>query len=252
MLSAASPTHKTPPRKQPKAPNSPGKPLKIVAREMFAQHVANGVKVADAYTLSGYRGGPRDRWAIRNAREVAARINFLLERRVQLSAQAALRPEKQLGDLRLRVLRKLERIALGDIRQVANWSKRPILDADGNLTGFQDVVDITPSARLTHDAAAAVKGVFVKAGEVRLELHDPQPALEKLCKALGIYADAAPAPATVNQVNVGTDAGETVKRIAFLLAAAAAQRAKPEPLTIEGKRTPPAVDQSEVTSRESK
>jgi hypothetical protein len=219
----------------------PSRPLPDARRELFAQRVASGVPVRTAYEMSGYTGGRFAMHDVRRHPAVEARVNWLLNERVQREAQATFKPEKKLNDLRLRVLRRLERIAFGDVRAVASWGKRPILDADGNLTGFADRVDVTPSDKLTHDAAAMVKSVFTKSGELRLELHDPQPALEKLCKALGIYAEPAlPPPSPSLTVNIGSEgAADAVRRIAFLLAAAAAQGAdaKPEPLTIEGKRT---------------
>ncbi len=168
-----------------------------------------------------------------------ARIEWLLEQRVQRQAAREHRPEKSERDLRLRVLKRLERIAFGDIRQVATWDKRAVTDSEGNVTELRNFVTLVPSRNLTHEAAATVKAVFSKSGELRLELHDPQPALEKLCKALGLYADATPRapPVTVNQLNVGAmDAGETMKRIAFMIAAAQAQAAKAAPITIESKR----------------
>ena len=234
--SAAHKSHTPPQRRKPVITAS--QPLKNTKRELFSQHVASGMKVTAAYRLVGFTGGDRARWEVRNAPEVMARIEWLLEQRVQRQAAREHRPEKSERDLRLRVLKRLERIAFGDIRQVATWDKRAVTDSEGNVTELRDFVTLVPSRNLTHDAAATVKAVFSKSRELRLELHDPQPALEKLCKALGMYADATPPPVTVNQLNVGAmDAGETMKRIAFMIAAAQAQAAKAAPLSIESKRT---------------
>ena len=190
--SAAHKSHTPPQRRKPIITAS--RPLKNTKRELFSQHVASGKKVTEAYKLVGFTGGDRARWEVRNAPEVMARIEWLLEQR-DADRQRVSTGRKNSGDLRLRVLKRLERIAFGDIRQVAAWDKRAVTDSEGNVTELRDFVTLVPSRNLTHEAAATVKAVFSKSGELRLELHDPQPALEKLCKALGLYADAHPAPA---------------------------------------------------------
>jgi hypothetical protein len=232
---------KAPPQRRKPSINQ-SQPLKNAKRELFSQHVANGMKVTEAYKLVGFGGGDRARWEVRNAPEVMARIEWLLNDRVQRHSAREFRPEKKETDLRLRVLKRLERIAFGDVRGVATWDRKAKLSTKCDVVGIFDELTIMPSHKLTHDAAATVKSVFTKSGELRVELHDPQPALEKLCKALGIYADAAPPPAPTNSLtlNIGGEAAiEHVRRVAFLLAAAensASTLAAQDLRTIEGVR----------------
>jgi hypothetical protein len=232
--------HKTPPRKPPKCPNDPRLPLKIVARELFAQRVSQGVKVADAYLLSGYRGGPRERWELRNAPEVAARIGFLLQSRVEADTIARHRPEKKIADIRLRVIRELERLAFADVRNVVQWDRKPQFSPKGDVVGIADEIVAMPSHLLSASAAAGIRSVTTKSGALKIDMHDKLGALEKLAKAIGLFQDAAPLPpsVTVNHLNIaGNDAVEAVRRVAFLLAAAdnqiAVKPTKAEPLTIE-------------------
>lgn len=239
MRSAQAAAHNNPSTIRSPSKKSTSLPLKNARRELFAQFIAAGVKTAEAYQRAGFTGGERPRWEVRNAPEVVERVDWLLKERVDRHALAAFRPEKAEADLRLRVLKKLERIAFADVRNVASWDKRAKLSPDGDVIAIADELNIVPSGKLSHDAAASIKGVFMKAGELRIEQHDPQPALEKLCKALGIYQDAAPPPSVTNNntVNIqGVDALDAARRVAFLFAAATAQApAERAPLTIEGK-----------------
>jgi hypothetical protein len=133
------------------------------------------------------------------------------------------RREKKIDNLRTRVLRELERVAFADARDVVQWDRRPKLDADGNVTGFEDFMVPTPSHLLRADQAAQVRSVTTKSGALKFEAHDKIQALEKLAKILGLYQDAVPSAVTnnvqVNQVNLGSDnALEAARRLAFALA----------------------------------
>jgi hypothetical protein len=117
-------------------------------------------------------------------------------------------------------------------------------DAEGNVTGFEDVLVSTPSHKLNRDAAATVKSVTTKSGNLKLDVHDKIAALNSLAKITGMLADATPANLTVNQLNVSQSpdtALELARKLAFAIAAAehATQRSPPGPL-IEGEKVAPA------------
>jgi hypothetical protein len=83
---------------------------------------------------------------------------------------------------------------------------------------------------LSAEQAAMVKGVFLKSRQLRVEMMPRLEALRDLLKALGVFHESPPASSvTVNQVNVGNDAVETVRRVAFLLASAENQLASSRP-----------------------
>lgn len=109
------------------------------------------------------------------------------------------------------------------------WERRPKFDEDQQLIGFEDVMIVTPSGKLTADQAAAVRSVTTKSGCLKFETHDKLGALEKLAKVLGIYQEPAVPPVsqsvTVNQVNFsGDNSLEAARRLAFALAKAAQLR----------------------------
>lgn len=219
---------------------SPSKPLRDARRELFAQHVVSGRMVKDAYALAGFEGSTSASASnVRWNPETAARIEWLLQDRVDQAAKRRAKAEKPIEDVRIRLARRMEALALGDPRDVINWDRKATVDADGNVTGFADELVVTPSRLLSADQAAMVKGAFLKSGEMRIEMADQLVAIEKLCKALGIYQEsAAPMPIAPSAAtaSLGADAVEQVRRIAFLIHAAsnhAAQANLPNPLTIE-------------------
>jgi hypothetical protein len=170
---------------------------------------------------------------------MAARIDFLLERRVDALTVSGLRPEKKLDDAKLRLIQELERIAYSDIREVVHWTKEPILSPDGDVLGYEDRLNVVPSALLSRDAGARIKSVTTKSGALKVETHDKLNALEKLMKVLGVGQEhSPPAGPIIGTMNIaGMDALDAVRRVAFLFAAAESQA---QPLTIEGTVNPPS------------
>jgi hypothetical protein len=124
------------------------------------------------------------------------------------------------------VIRELERLAFNDIRDLVQWDKRAVLDDDGQVVGFEDIMVVRPSRLMTPDQAASVRVVKTKAGQLKFETHDKLGALEKLAKVLGLYVEPTAPPVsqsvTVNQMNFNSDnALEAARRLAFALAKAA-------------------------------
>ena len=113
-----------------------------------------------------------------------------------------------------------------------------MVSPDGEVLGVADRISVTASGNLSTDAAAAIRSVFQKSGQVRVEMHDKQSALLALAKHLKLFDEPPVPPAiTVNQLNVGKmDALEVARRVAFVLAAAQAgvPRKDAERLTIKG------------------
>ena len=107
---------------------------------------------------------------------------------------------------------------------------------DGEVIGISDRLIVRESSRLSDDAAAAIKSVFTKGGQVRVEMHDKQAALLALAKHLRLFDDpSSPPRLTVNQVNVGAvDALEVARRLAFVIEAARQAAPVKPPLVIDG------------------
>jgi hypothetical protein len=101
--------HRVPRNKPKTTPINPTKPLPVAKREIFAQYVARGVAVREAYQLAGYTGkDPSSLNGIRRAPDIDARVAWLLERRIEADTKARHKAEKPLHDLRSRVIRNLK------------------------------------------------------------------------------------------------------------------------------------------------
>ena len=201
----------------------PRKPLSTPNRERFCQMVAAGNPVPIAYQACGYKGGKDCRSQLRRSADVDQRVTYLVAQRIKSDARERHRREKPIDDMRLRVAKEFERLAFADVRDVVAWERRPVLDADGNVTGFRDEIMPIPSHKLKPSQAAAVKGVTTKSGSLKIELHDKIAALTQMAKILGMMTDATPANVTVNQLNVSQGretALELARKLAFAIAAA--------------------------------
>lgn len=220
--------------------NNPSKPLDDPKHEAFCNAVVAGQKLQDAYRSAGFsQNADRTRaWLFRHKPHIDARIQALLKIRVDADTKRFVRRQNKIDDIRARALAELEKIAFLDIREVAQWDKRPVMSPDGEVIEIVDKLLLTPSAKLSPAAAAAIKGVTTKSGSLKVELHDKRAALETILKATGGFpTDDSPSSVTVNQFNVGAvDAIEAARRIAFALrrGADALPAPSPAPKTIDG------------------
>ena len=207
-------------------------PLADARHELFAQAVASGNRLQAAYELAGFVGkDPKLSWKLRHRAVVDARVRELLQGRVQAQTRSFVRRQKSKGDLLQRALKELEAIAFHDVREVAAWRREPVLNPDGEVTGYRNALAIRDSADLTPEAAKAIKSAFTKGGEIRIDMHDKRQALEAIIKILTKSEVPAAGSVTINQTNVGQmSALETAKRVHFLLAASQHAQATAAPL----------------------
>ena len=216
--------------------NAMATPLHNARHEAFALHIANGHKLERAHELAGFKPDRKTAWSLRHRPDVARRVEAILKHRMQADTKHRARREKKDEDLRYRVIEGLKRIAFADVRDVVNWKQEPVVSPDGEVLDFVDRISVTGSDKLTTDAAAAIRGVFQKSGQVRVEMHDKQAALLALAKHLRLFDDPpSPPSVTVNQLNVGAlDAIETARRLAFVIEAARQAAPVKPALIIEG------------------
>ena len=224
---------------------SSSKPLSNARREAFAQAVARGATLANAYKAAGFKGADHNAKAhgfqIRHAPDVDARVDAILKERVNADARAFARRQKVRGDLLDATLKRLADIAHTDLRELLAWKDEPVTNADGEVTGTRQRLILRDSKDISPAAATLLKGAFLKAGELRIETHDQRAALVDLAKLLKGSDALPPAPnVTVNQVNLGQlGAVEAAQRVAFMLQAAGRALAAPQPQTIDATPAPP-------------
>ena len=147
---------------------------------------------------------------------------------IESDAKARARAIEKETDARLRLIERLEALAYSDTRDVVQWGRKPIFDDVGNLMGYEDFMEVTPSHLLSKEQAAMVKSVTTKSGSLKFELIDRLQALGQLAKVLGLTLE--PTQQTINnaQINVGQmnvsgadNALEAARRLAFALEKAA-------------------------------
>jgi phage terminase small subunit len=200
-------------------------PLRNSRHEAFALQIANGQKLERAHELAGFKPNRKTAWSLRHSPDVARRVEELLQVRVAADTRCFVRRQKKFDDLQLLAIEELKKIAFADVREVAQWDRRPVFSPDGEVVSIVEDVRAVPSAQLSPVAAASIKSVFNKGGAVRVELHDKQAALLAILKLTGAFKDdnAPPSSVTVNQVNVGgLSAIEAARRVAFLIRSAVA------------------------------
>jgi hypothetical protein len=69
-------------------PVDPTRALAKPSRELFAQDVAAGIPVKDAYVRAGYKGNNVSRYELRRCADIDARVNWLLAKRVEDDTKA--------------------------------------------------------------------------------------------------------------------------------------------------------------------
>jgi hypothetical protein len=202
-----------------------------------------GVPVPISYQRAGYKGGEVCRSQLRRSPDVEVRISWLLAQRVEADTRARHRADEKITDARLRAIRELERIAYADVRDVVQWDCEPVLDTDGNVTGFKDTMKVTPSHLLTHEQTAQIKSVTMKSGTLKFETYDKLAALAQLAKILGVAPEPQPqtvssATLNVQQVNLGgpDSALESLRRLAFAIERIGQERDRATNAQIEGRK----------------
>jgi hypothetical protein len=200
-------------------------PLTNARHEAFALAVSNGSKLIAAYEIAGFSGRSRASASILRWRpDVDSRIRWLAKQRVERETRAFARRRKLRGDLLDRATQELAAIALFDLGEVLNWERRPVVNDAGEVTGYATQFQVKDSAKLTAPQRAAIKAVFSKSGELRVELADKLTALATLIKTLTRKDVPTASSITINQQNVGeVSALDAARKVAFLLAASRAQ-----------------------------
>jgi len=84
-----------PSARRPKGTVNVALPLRCARRELFAQHIANGIPTPEAYRRAGYSGGDDSRWDLRRSADVDARVNWLLADRVRRDTERRHKSEKK-------------------------------------------------------------------------------------------------------------------------------------------------------------
>jgi phage terminase small subunit len=165
--------------------------LRYSRREQFAQAVASGKNLLQAYQSAGYnaagKGWRSNPYRLRHARDIAARIEELLEKRMSIEEQATERAVRHLALTKEAVGREFALVGF------ANMMDFTALDAEGRR-----VLDLT---NMTREQMAAVHEMSVdyyvdgkgenalRVKKVKVKLHPKITALTSLARLFGWIVD---------------------------------------------------------------
>lgn len=154
--------------------------------EFFAQELAAGKAMMDAYAAAGYRLSAAA--AVKLAKDVAMRVEEL---RAETTQKAADEPAITQG----RILKEYARIAFADIRKVVNWVGELVTEEDrpdgGDVLVVKNMISnhvrLKSASEIDDDIAAAIAEVrHSNSGGLSVKLHPKLPALDALADHLGI------------------------------------------------------------------
>ncbi len=146
--------------------------LSNIRRERFAQALATGMTLAEAYRWAGYSGTPGNAWRLKANPEVRARVAELVEvgaRRAEVSVE--------------KVLRELARIGFADVRRMH--------DEKGGLRRIAELPDDIAAAVASYEVVKRTVPGIDGAVEVthKIKVWDKARALEMIGRYLAMFID---------------------------------------------------------------
>lgn len=169
--------------------------LKNARHEKFAQAIAKGKTITEAYAEAGYKGN----------RKAASNLwtNVDIRNRVdEITGKVNERVIDKLAITKERVAAELAKIAFLDIREAVRWGRSPIdtesENASPNGLGIYPV-ELVPSDMISDEAAAAVSEVSLTQTGAKIKMHDKRAALMDLAKLMGFIVE--------KQEHTGPDGG---------------------------------------------
>lgn len=151
--------------------------LKNARHELFAQEVAKGTKIDDAYAKAGYRPHKTNPHRLRNTEQIAARIAEIQDRGAE---RAAVSVE--------RIVQELARIGFSNITDAIQIKRGK--------------VKVSDTSKLSPEATAAIAGIKQTKDGVEVRFHDKQAALVTLGRHVGMFKENINLNVTVSLVDL--------------------------------------------------
>lgn len=154
--------------------------LKNPKHELFAQQVAKGVALDDAYEAVGYARSSKNAARLRKNEGIQRRIEEIL-------SQAAVIAQVEVAQ----VLDELAKIAFSDVRRAIRWGDGILVrnEETGEMQ-LANGVALIASDKIDDRTAAAISEISQTAtGGLKIKFHDKKGALEMLGKHLGMFVE---------------------------------------------------------------
>lgn len=154
--------------------------LKNPKHELFAQQVAKGVALDDAYEAVGYARSSKNAARLRKNEVIQSRIEEIL-------SHAAVIAQIEVAQ----VLDELAKIAFSDVRKAIRWGDGILVrnEETGEMQ-LANGVALIASDKIDDRTAAAISEISQTAtGGLKLKFHDKRGALELIGKHLGMFVE---------------------------------------------------------------
>lgn len=172
--------------------------LKNPKRERFAQNLASGMSLLDAYEDAGFKPDRGNAHRAQHKDDIAHRVAELLSKREFIESKATERAISKLAVTKEAIISELAKIGFADIRKAVDWRGNMTRESDnpngGDVLVIREIVNqhvrLIDSDKIDDDTAAAISEVRQSpTGGLSIKFHDKQAALVNLGKHLGMFIE---------------------------------------------------------------
>lgn len=170
--------------------------LKNCRWERFAQNLASGMSLSDAYADAGFKPDRGNASRLQQNDNIVQRVRELFDKREHIEAKATEKAIERLAITKESVLGELAKIGFSDIRKAVEWRGNLTRETDnpdgGDVLVVREItnqqVRLIDSDKIDDETAAAIAEVRQSpTGGLSIKLHDKQSALVNLGKHLGLF-----------------------------------------------------------------
>ena len=157
--------------------------------ELFAQEVAKGSPVSQAYVTAGFKPNDGNARTLRAKQAVSTRIQASLDEREHIHAKAIEKAIEDTGISIGRVLTELAKIGFSDIRKAVRWGEGIAVNNDSGEATIANGVALLGSEEIDDQTAAAISEVSQTKDGLKVKFHDKRGALVDIGRHLGMFKD---------------------------------------------------------------
>lgn len=166
--------------------------------ERFAQNLAAGMSLLDAYEDAGFKSDRGNAYRLQQKDAILQRVSDILDKREHIEAKATEKAIEKLAITKQAVLSELAKIGFADIRKAVSWRGNLTRETDnpdgGDVLVIREIsnqqVRLIDSDMIDDDTAAAIAEVRQSAtGGLSIKLHDKKGALVDIARLCGYLTE---------------------------------------------------------------
>lgn len=172
--------------------------LKNPKHERFAQNLAAGLSLADAYEDAGFKPDRGNSSRLQQNDSIKQRVQEILDKREYIESKATEKAIEKLAISKEAVLSELAKIGFADIRKAVSWRGNLTRETDnpdgGDVLVIREItnqqVRLIDSDQIDDDTAAAIAEVRQSpTGGLSIKLHDKKGALVDIARLCGYVTE---------------------------------------------------------------